>query len=500
MIKKLFILAVQTILFGNIVSAQVTVFYDDFDSYIVGEQLACQNPVDWTTWHNTPCDSVEDAIISNNLSYNGLNSVVFTNYNDVIRFHGGLSSGKYKISFMMYIPNGRSGYFSILSSFEIGGTGIFWAMEAYFYSSGVGELVADGLYSFSYSQDSWILVETIVDLNSDTAKFYLADSLIHTWSWTHGGVAPLVIAATELYGLFSSAEMYVDDYRVENLSVTVDEALKYYPLHSGNYWEYKNYYWELPQYYDSSAHSINVIGDTTLSNNYKYKILLKKNIPDDGNSERIYERVDSSTACIYRYSVMNNSEYLIDSLFAQPGDTVWSRGYYTLCIDEYEDTVLALVTEVKEFEDRTIIPVLNYKFAKNLGFIGSLSCEFNCASSNLVYAVIDGEEYGEKITSVNEPINSPIPNRYFLSQNYPNPFNPSTTINYHIPEFSFVTLEIFDVLGNEIATLVNEEKPAGEYEVEFNPASSIRYPASGIYFYQLRAGTFVQTKKMILLK
>jgi len=63
-----------------------------------------------------------------------------------------------------------------------------------------------------------------------------------------------------------------------------------------------------------------------------------------------------------------------------------------------------------------------------------------------------------------------------------------------------VTLKVYDVLGNEIATLVNEEKLAGEYEVEFSPASSIKNSASGIYFYQLRAGDLIQTKKMILLK
>ena len=63
-----------------------------------------------------------------------------------------------------------------------------------------------------------------------------------------------------------------------------------------------------------------------------------------------------------------------------------------------------------------------------------------------------------------------------------------------------VQIKVFDVLGNEIATLVNEEKPAGTYEVEFNPVSGIKYPASGIYFYQLKAGEFIQTKKMILMR
>jgi photosystem II stability/assembly factor-like uncharacterized protein len=92
---------------------------------------------------------------------------------------------------------------------------------------------------------------------------------------------------------------------------------------------------------------------------------------------------------------------------------------------------------------------------------------------------------------------------YQLLQNYSNPFNPSTVISYRLPVTSYVTLKVYDALGNEVATLVNEEKPAGEYEIEFNLTShsgEVRNLTSGIYFYQLRAGDFVQTKKMILLK
>jgi hypothetical protein len=96
-----------------------------------------------------------------------------------------------------------------------------------------------------------------------------------------------------------------------------------------------------------------------------------------------------------------------------------------------------------------------------------------------------------------------------LYQNYPNPFNPTTNIKYQIPELSFVTLKIYDVLGNEIATLVSEEKQAGSYEIEFN-STGLLYQTlpSAVYFYQLRAGdpstgsgqSFVETKKMILMK
>jgi photosystem II stability/assembly factor-like uncharacterized protein len=89
---------------------------------------------------------------------------------------------------------------------------------------------------------------------------------------------------------------------------------------------------------------------------------------------------------------------------------------------------------------------------------------------------------------------------FVLEQNYPNPFNPSTVIRYRLTVISKVTMKVYDVLGREVATLVNEEQPGGNYEVEFNPASSIQHPASGAYFYRLTAGSYTSTKKMLLLK
>jgi 5'-nucleotidase len=98
-----------------------------------------------------------------------------------------------------------------------------------------------------------------------------------------------------------------------------------------------------------------------------------------------------------------------------------------------------------------------------------------------------------------EPETSPV--EYVLEQNYPNPFNPSTKISWQSPVGSWQTLKIYDVLGNEVATLVNEEKPAGTYEVEFNSHSDAgRNLTSGVYFYQFKAGEYINTKKMVLLK
>jgi hypothetical protein len=85
---------------------------------------------------------------------------------------------------------------------------------------------------------------------------------------------------------------------------------------------------------------------------------------------------------------------------------------------------------------------------------------------------------------------------FALRQNYPNPFNPSTTIGYELPHASRVSLKIYNVLGQEVATLVNEEKPAGVHEVRFDGSGL----SSGVYFYRLRAGDFVQSKKLVVLK
>ncbi len=108
------------------------------------------------------------------------------------------------------------------------------------------------------------------------------------------------------------------------------------------------------------------------------------------------------------------------------------------------------------------------------------------------------------IVDVNDEI--PIVQDFKLYQNYPNPFNPSTKIKYTVPKTNFVSIKIYDILGKEISTLVNEEKSAGTYEVEFNAnglssgMSAKGGYASGVYFYKLGAGDFMQVKKMIMLK
>ena len=118
-------------------------FFDDFESYTVGGQLACQDPVNWTTWNENPCDPIQDPYISDNYSYSGTNSVVIVQDNDLIKPLGSQTTGKWDISFRFYIPAGKDGYFNCMSSFFVPPG--FWALQVFFNADGTGGF-ADGSF------------------------------------------------------------------------------------------------------------------------------------------------------------------------------------------------------------------------------------------------------------------------------------------------------------------------------------------------------------------
>jgi len=128
--------------------------------------------------------------------------------------------------------------------------------------------------------------------------------------------------------------------------------------------------------------------------------------------------------------------------------------------------------------------VFDLTFINNKGFA--------CGQNGVLFKYIPNPNYTERENFLSET-------DFQLYQNYPNPFNPTTNIQYAINSRQFVQLKVYDILGNEVATLVNEEKAPGFYEVEFNVGQTISL-SSGVYFYRLQAGDFVQTKKMILMR
>ena len=127
----------------------------------------------------------------------------------------------------------------------------------------------------------------------------------------------------------------------------------------------------------------------------------------------------------------------------------------------------------------------NYSFADN-----------NAVSGKYCYRLKQIDNDGKFEYSNAVEIDLGTPQEYTLNQNYPNPFNPSTVISFSVPVTAPVTLKIYDAIGNEVVTLVNEEKTAGIYNIEFNAMDL----TSGIYFYKLQAGSFIETKKMLLIK
>ena len=125
--------------------------------------------------------------------------------------------------------------------------------------------------------------------------------------------------------------------------------------------------------------------------------------------------------------------------------------------------------------------------------------EIHPTENYLVAGTYGRSMYKIDLNSVTGTINNEpelAADNFKLFQNYPNPFNPATNIQFTVNISQFITLKIYDILGNEITTLVSEEKPAGDYEINFN-ANNL---SSGIYYYTLTAGNFKQTKKMILLR
>ena len=146
--------------------------------------------------------------------------------------------------------------------------------------------------------------------------------------------------------------------------------------------------------------------------------------------------------------------------------------------------------------DNNAIKGESFKWSNNSWVIthGQLNMEYNNANDTLSFNASAITASYLHVSGVNE--NQSMVKDYYLSQNFPNPFNPNTAINFQLPKSGQVTIKVYDVLGNEVKTLVNEYKPAGNYKTDFN-ASGL---SSGVYIYKIFAGDYISSKKMILLK
>lgn len=284
------------------------------------------------------------------------------------------------------------------------------------------------------------------------------------------------------------------------------EIFAQFPLQVGNRWDYTDCWWNPIPESDCDTVIHYVVSDTLLSNGKVYYMIRPMNY----YFFMEYMRVDSSG--IYYYDTHCDKEWLYYSYNLPVGEYINVGDWWT-CDTTNSAKVYKILDTTTVFFGDTVRMMKFFYFVgldndytvsiiPDFGFVEwDASSTFANYNMNLKGCILSGIIHGT-LTSVKDE--KTLPNEFSISQNFPNPFNPSTNIQYAIgsPENGtrqqFVTLKVYDVLGNEIVTLVNEEKEPGIYNVEFRTDN--RELPSGVYFYRIEAGSFRETKKMVLMR
>jgi hypothetical protein len=509
-IKKSFIgIFITTLIFNtDLTLSQVNFLFDDFESHIPGQQLACQDSVNWTTFFGNPCDPVEDPIITTDHRITGTKSVRIVENNDLVKPFGSNTSGFYYITFWFYIPNGKAGYFNTLAVFN--GVNSNWAMECYFDAGGAGRIFGGSSIpvTFNWIENEWQFIKLVVDLMSDEARFYLGSNLIHTWQWTDGVFgtgSPLSIEASDFFGATPDDEMYIDNYTFLSPPLTIpplfaptgltaEEIFNPYPQVQLNWQDNSNY-----------EYAFNILS--------KHGPLFGAGLLEPIGTAPVNATtyIDSTVVVdsTYTYSVIayNEFEFSDTITFATihvviPVELV----SFSYEITGQNDVTLSWITATETNNQGFEIERSQNSDWLKIGFVTGFGTTTEPKSYSFTDANLNAGIYKYRLKQIDfdgtfkysEIVEAEIttPFEFELSQNYPNPFNPSTKISWQSPVSSWQTLKIYDLLGNEVATLVDEYKTAGKYDVEFS-ANGL---PSGIYFYQLNADDFIQTKKMLVLK
>ncbi|MFZ0453900.1 MAG: SBBP repeat-containing protein [Ignavibacteriaceae bacterium] len=283
---------------------------------------------------------------------------------------------------------------------------------------------------------------------------------------------------------------YSNEIKVTFIKHSNDSShTKYLPLAIGNKWIFRTI--------EKDSSGIIYLDDTSNCFIQKYSIINDKRYYLLSGGPLILNglfRTDSLK--LYKYD-SNNVENLIYNFSDENADTnKLADGTKIFLLNHYIDTLFNKATDVKNlcFESKEKTEI---SFAGKLGPIMQIKAgsKVNSVSqSNLLSFTISDSNYNI-FTGLNKNNYITI-NSYELKQNYPNPFNPTTTISYSLDRASLVILKVYDILGREVATLVNKEKMPGNYSVVFNAINL----ASGMYIYRMQAGNFIATKKLILLK
>jgi len=256
------------------------------------------------------------------------------------------------------------------------------------------------------------------------------------------------------------------------------QAQHLFPLHVGDRW----IYWEYPNY----LREVSTLNDTLMNNGKLYFNINSNFYRQEGDS-------------VFSFDSFLNKEYLTFDFSANAGDTITEFQYSendTLRIilslksnGEYfgvkRDSYTFFINHTQLIDDEQSLTITD-----SLGITHRYSMWYD---EYLNGAIINNIQYGN-ITDIKIP--NEVPSSFYLSQNYPNPFNPTTTIKFSISRLAFVSLKVFDLLGREVVSLVNEEMSPGIYSKKFDGSNL----TSGIYYYRIQANNFTETKKFILMK
>ncbi len=287
----------------------------------------------------------------------------------------------------------------------------------------------------------------------------------------------------------------------------LNSSIKNFPFKVGNKFVFKSRVVAFPNY-NYVSHFTSYISKDTVVNTRKYFF-----IDYYMGLSNCWWRTDSVTGNLFVFDAVNScqnyfKEKLIDSLFAGINDSSKGCGSERLyCKDTSTSVVFNTNTFTKSFYKYTIIAngysATTRTYASGFGVIGQQYDSHGGGGTGsqtitLKGGIINGVLLGDTSTTSVHLISLAVPENYSLKQNYPNPFNPSTKINYEIKSAGFVSIKVFDLLGKEVASLVNEKQNVGSYAVDFN-STDFSLP-SGIYFYTLSAGEFKETRKMVLVK
>ena len=438
--------------------------------------------------------------------YNRFPSLSVDYANSTLAIWCGQTSGLYTIRFRQGFSDGT--WSSWEKEWSLSGYDLFYPAITYYNKGGSYPYGIDILWHSSANQiyqkkyyglgDIWVPSDPSIQLLASTGKFpnishERQNTTVPVQMWADQSTSPvysILYNSTNLpkAELLANSEIrraaeIVDPDNNSHLRIEISQPI--IELNSG---ETKTIEFKEYDYTDNYSLS--------LSNLFDYLQTETLNIPSDAESISFNLGISSF-----------QPDTLEDGSLRKIEETSFNDISFEMLAIDNSDNNIVMNSESKSLSSSSGIYNNQQKFIfnseklkeKEIYLLPKVNLEGSFKEENLLMGLvnvsIEGSSSVEKDSSEIIAVNS-LPLDYSLSQNYPNPFNPSTNIQFSIPQQSFVTLKVYDILGSEIATLVNEQKAAGKYEVNFD-ASSL---SSGVYIYKIQAGSFISSKKMILIK